>query len=128
MKIKVQRIVIALAACALLNVFALAGVKSKSVTFDKDMQVGGKLIKKGTYKVNFDEETKELSVMSGNEVIAKSTAQLEERKSTSRYVSAYTSLKDADGNNILLSVNLGGKHAVVSDQYTAQAKSASDAQ
>jgi hypothetical protein len=128
MKIKVQRIVIALAACALLNVFALAGVKSKSVTFHRDVQVGGKLIKKGTYKVNFNEETKELSVISGKEVIARSTAQLEDSDSASKYVSVYTSLKDTDGNHVLMSINMGGKYAVISDQYTAQAKRASDAQ
>jgi len=120
MKTKVQRIVLALAACALLNVFALAGVKTKSVTFDKDVKVGGTLVKKGTYKVNFDEETKELSILSGKDVVAKSTAQSEERKSVSKHVPTYTSIKDGDGGNLLLSVNMGGKFAVVSDQYTAQ--------
>ncbi|HZI19240.1 MAG TPA: hypothetical protein VEY09_11650 [Pyrinomonadaceae bacterium] len=128
MKTKVQRIVLALAACALLNVFALAGVKNKSVTFDKDVKVGGALVKKGTYKVSFDEQTKELAVISGNEVVAKSTAQLEERKSASRYSTAYTSIKDAEGSNLLLSVNMGGKFAVVSDQYTAQVRQTNGAQ
>jgi hypothetical protein len=119
MKTKVQRIFIALAACALLNVFALAGVKNKSVTFDKDVKVGGTLVKKGTYTVTFDEETKELAIINGKGIVAKSTAQLQERKSNSKYATSYTSYKETDGSNLLLSVKMGGSFAVVNDQYTA---------
>lgn len=128
MKTKVLRILLALAACALLNVFALAGTKSKSVTFDRDVKIGGTLVKKGTYKVNFDEQTKELTIISGDEVIAKSSAQLEERKSSSKYVPVYTSIKDEEGGNLLLSVNMGSRYAVVRDQYTAQVNRTSNAQ
>jgi hypothetical protein len=128
MKTKVQRIFIALAACALLNVVALAGGKNKSVTFDKDVKVGGTLVKKGTYTVNFDEQTKELAIISGKGVVAKSTAQLQERKAASKYATTYTSYRETDGSNLLLSVNMGSKFAVVNDQYTAHINRNSDAQ
>lgn len=121
MRTKLHRIVLAVAALSLLSAPALAGVKSKSVTFATDVKLGGAVVKKGTYKVSFDEATKELSVLSGREVVAKSSARLEERKVVAEGQVAYTTLKDGGGDRLLLLVNMGGKYAVVSDQYTAQA-------
>lgn len=122
---KLHRIALSIAICALMSVAVSANVKSRNVTFDKDLKIAGTTIKKGSYKVSFDEEKNELAIFSGSREIARSTAQLKERKSSSKYATLYTSIKDESGDQLLLSVNMGGKHAVVNDQYTARATGAS---
>ncbi len=76
------RIIVALAICALAFNTALAGVKSKTVTFGVDFVVGNTTVKKGTYKLKFDTATNELTIMSkDNSVVAKAAARLEKRQS-----------------------------------------------
>lgn len=122
---KPHRIALSIAICALMTITALANVKSKSVTFSKDLSVGGSLVKKGSYKVSFDEAKNELTIYSGKREVARSTARLEERKLSSKYEGLYSSIRDANGNDLLLSVNIGGKYAVINDQHTARVMGAS---
>ena len=67
----------------LLGVFASASTFAKvhkgTITLNWDTKVGEVLVKKGTYKVRFDDETSELSILNGKKIIAKSLAQLEPR-------------------------------------------------
>jgi hypothetical protein len=112
---RLQKTVLALAACALLSAPALADTQSKTVEFSKDLKVGSTVVKRGKYKVRFDEQTNELVVLSGDKVVARSAARLEERESKSKYTSVYSSVKGEDGADRLLSVNMGGKHAVIGD-------------
>jgi hypothetical protein len=103
----------ALAVCAMLNVFALAGQKGRMVEFSKDVKVGSTVVKRGTYKVTFDEQTKELLILSGDKVVARSAASMEARESNSRYTSVYSTVRDSDGADLLLRVNMGDKNAVI---------------
>jgi len=112
---RLNRIALALVACATLNVFALAGVKSRNVEFTTDVKVGSTVIKRGAYQVRFDEESGELAIVSGSKVVAKSAAKLEERQNTSRYSSLYSTYKSGDGSQLLLSINMGCGHAVIGD-------------
>lgn len=105
--------------CALLSPVAFANVKTRSVTFRTDVKVGDTVVKKGTYKVKFDDQSNELTILDGKKVIAKTTARLEDEKSTGNYETKYTTDKDDAGNFMLSSVNMGGKHAVTSSSQTA---------
>ena len=77
MKNFVNRFVVLLMVCALTSITALAAGKSKKVTFLTDVTVNGTTIKKGTYKVTFDEKTGELTIADSKTVVAKTNARLE---------------------------------------------------
>jgi hypothetical protein len=83
MKKLAVRMMIALVVCALTGSMALAKVKitSSTVTFGTDFVVGETLVKKGTYKLVFNNKTNELTVLDKDKaVIAKTIARVEDRK------------------------------------------------
>jgi hypothetical protein len=116
---RLQTLALSLVVCALLTPAAFAGVKTKYISFDKDVKVGDTLVKKGNYKVRFDEESNELTILDGKKVVAKTTARLEAQKSTSRYDAKYKTISDAEGNVTLLSIHLDGKSAIIGADKTA---------
>ncbi len=129
MRTRLQTIAFALAVCTLLGTSALAGAKSRNVNFAEDVTVGDTLVERGNYEVSFDDKAQELTISRGGKVIAKATASLGEMKSTGKYRTAYTTLKDSSGARLLSSVDLGSKYAIVSGEKLAAARSASkDAQ
>lgn len=130
MKLYVHRIALTfLLAVTLLQVAALAGTKSKRVTFLQEVKVGETLVKKGDYKVTFDEQTSELTVLDGKKVVAKTTARLEEQRNASKYRPVYRITQEKEGAAAtLLSVDLGGKYAVIAAGQSAGAAPASTAQ
>ncbi len=73
----VNRLVVLLVVCAMSAHLALAAGKSKKVTFLTDISVNGTVIKKGTYQVNFDEKTGELTISDRKGVVAKTNARME---------------------------------------------------
>jgi len=117
----IRRIAFAFVVCALLGTSALADVKKNSVTINSDVTVGDTVVKKGSYKVTFDEQTQELKILKGDKVVAQTQARLEEVKSAGKYKSDYTTVKDAAGVKLLSSVSIGGKYAVVSSEKVAAA-------
>jgi len=113
MKKNLQRMVFVLALCALFNVSALAVGKSKMVTFDRDVIVGDTLVKRGNYKVTFDEQTNVLTIKSGKKIVARATARLEDFKYKSERVINYRMTKRENENAVLARVTLGGRNAVI---------------
>jgi hypothetical protein len=106
MKKLTARIIVALAVCALTFSTAMAGVKSKTVTFGVDFVVGETVVKKGTYKLKFDDRTNELLIVGkDNTVMAKTTARLEKRE------------RAAVGNEIVLAQK-GSNQALISIAFT----------
>ena len=83
MKRIANRVVALLVVRALTAVFALAKTTEKKVTFIQSLDVNGTLVKKGTYKVTFNDETGELTIRKGDKVVATAQARLE--KSNSPY-------------------------------------------
>ena len=83
MKRIANRVVALLVVGALTAVFALAKTTEKKVTFIQSLDVNGTLVKKGTYKVTFNDETGELTIRKGDKVVATAQARLE--KSNSPY-------------------------------------------
>jgi hypothetical protein len=93
MKRIVNRMVGFVLIAALTGVVALAKSTEREVTFTKNLTVNGTLVKKGTYKVEFNEETSELTIRKGKKVVATAQARLE--KITDK-ASFYTSSPDND--------------------------------
>ena len=80
MKKFLNRIAVALLACALSSAIAFGGeVKTKKVTLPMDLMINGTLLKQGTYKMTFDDQTGELSFIKNKAVVAKTSARLEAR-------------------------------------------------
>ncbi|PYS78854.1 MAG: hypothetical protein DMF67_08225 [Acidobacteria bacterium] len=126
MRTHIQRIALALVVCALLGATALADTKSKNVTFQVDVTVGDTLVKKGSYKVTFDDQAQELKVLKDGKVVAQTTARPGEVKSAGKYRAVYTTLEAADGTTLLSGVDMGGKYAVISSERVAAARSGRD--
>jgi hypothetical protein len=100
------RMIIALVVCALAGTAALGKVKSKTVSIGVDFVVGNTLVKKGTYKLSFDDQTNELTVIAKDKtVLAKAVAHLEKRE------------KPASGTDIILAQK-GDSQALVSIAFT----------
>ena len=79
------RIALALALCAASgSVAASAKVKTRSLTFGTDFWVGNTLVKKGTYKIAFDDQTNEISILDKTTVVAKVPAQVKKREGSTR--------------------------------------------
>ena len=117
MKKSLHRIAISLVLCTLLGSVALAGGKSKQVTFSQDIKVGNTLVKKGTYLVTFDEKTNELTIRSNRKIVAKTTGRLEEHKGT--YPVNYLTAKDSESKLMLSGVQLGGRLIIVGGETAA---------
>lgn len=113
MKKNLQRIVFALALCALFSVSALAAGKSKMVTFDRDVIVGDTLVKKGSYKVTFDKQTSVLTIKNGKKIVARATARLEDFKYKSERTIDYRMTKKENENAVLSRVTFGGQNAII---------------
>ena len=120
MKNTLLRTALALALTALLGGAALADTKTKNIRFEDDVTLSGTLIKKGTYKLTFDDQTNELSIIRGGKVLAKAPARLEENKSAGSRAAEYKT-RTAEGNMVLTSVKIGDAYAVIGGEGSAAA-------
>jgi hypothetical protein len=108
----VTKIVAVFAILALSGLSALADTKSDRITFDENFKIDGTTVKKGTYKVSFDEATGELTIKKNDKVIAKTTARVE--KAEVKADGTKFSMVMENGGFVLRSVTFGGDdHTVV---------------
>jgi hypothetical protein len=63
---------------------ASAKVKARKLTFGQDFWVGNTLVKKGTYKVAYDDKTGEVTFSDKETMLAKTTVRVEKRGSSSK--------------------------------------------
>ncbi len=115
-----SRIAIAFILVAMTGVVALAKERSRTITFGSDFVVGSTEVKAGTYKVTFNDETNEVSILDRKTkaVIAKAPAKLEERVSSTGSLDMRWATK---GNTqVLISITFPGakQNIVVSDAGT----------
>ncbi len=81
MKSVLSRALSAFAVCALVTVSVFAaGERTKEVTFTRDINVNGTVVKKGTYKVVINDSANELRILSNNKEIAKAPISAEARQ------------------------------------------------
>jgi len=124
MKTFASRISIALVVCALASSMAFAKVKSSIVTFGLDFTVGNTFVKKGTYKLVFNDQTKELSVIAKDKtVVAKTIAHLENRKNSASAIEI--NLVQRGANQALVSLAFPDeKQLIVLDAGSTQSSTA----
>lgn len=106
MKSIVNRLVGFVLIATLTGVVALAKNTEREVTFTKSLTVNGTLVKKGTYKVEFNEETNELTIRKGKKVVATAQARLEKITDRSHF---YTSSLENDPAKAPVLVNVSLK-------------------
>jgi hypothetical protein len=107
----VAKIIMVFAVCALTGITALAANKADRITFDEGFQLNGTTIKKGTYKVSFDETTGELSIKKDEKLIAKTVAHAE--KADGKSSNTKFSMATENGNKVLRSVTFSGDDHVI---------------
>jgi len=86
-----------------ITAFGTDNTQTATVSFANDTNVGGTMVKAGEYRVRFNEETKEFTVMQGGKVVAKTTATLQDRTDKA----PRTTLRFK--NNDLVSVTFSGE-------------------
>lgn len=75
-----NRLMITLFLCALMTSQGFAKGKSEQVKLPQDVVINGTLVKKGEYKLKFDEQTGELLLLKGKKVVARTSARIEKRE------------------------------------------------
>ena len=107
-----KRLVVLLVMCTLTSVYAFAKTTSKHVTFAQTVTVNDKIVKAGTYKVTFDDQTGELTITSGRKVVAQAPARLERADTPATYTS-----RTEEDKEVLVTVRLkDGNRAVIGNQ------------
>jgi hypothetical protein len=107
MKSFTTRIVLTFALTAVMSVMAMAGVKKDTVKFTHDTNVNGTVVKKGDYKVTYDDQSNELTIWAGKEALAKATVRAGEH--TFKASNITVGLKQKDNNFVLTSVTFAGQ-------------------
>jgi len=109
---------IGLAVIAATCVIALADRKSDTVTFTNNVTLGGATIKAGTYNVQFDYKTNELSIINGNKALATATGRVEQIERKARTTEVETTSKD-NSESVVTSVTFGGDNRKIVVEGTA---------
>ena len=100
MKKHATSIMLALVICALSGGPALAKVKSRSVSFGQDFWVGGTLVKAGTYRLNFDDATGEVTLV-------------DKKKATVAKINAWAEKRDAGARGLEIKMVPKGEHQML---------------
>jgi hypothetical protein len=120
MKRNLTRVALAFVLLAMTSVVAMAKEKSRLVSFGVDFVVGGTQVKAGTYRVSFNTETNELSILDKKtkSVIAKATARQEKREGTRNILDMRWVTKD--NSQVLIGVSFPGdnQNIIVSESNT----------
>ncbi|HYP54114.1 MAG TPA: hypothetical protein VEQ42_11270 [Pyrinomonadaceae bacterium] len=117
----VTRTLLAFTLCATAGVAALAGeTTTKEVTFPEDVTVEGKLFKKGTYKMKYDSESGDLTIVNGkNSVTTKAHVAKRDGKALHTVVGSVT----RGDSRVLQSITFRGEGQsfVIGDAQQAKA-------
>ena len=84
MRKMVNLLVIAAVVCLFSTLTVFGKDKSEYITLPQDVVINGTVVKKGEYKLKFDEKSGELLLMKGSKVVAKTSARLEQREQSPR--------------------------------------------
>ena len=92
---------------AIIAISAFAQVKSKNVTFSRNVVVNGTAVKAGDYKLEFDSDKGELSVLKDRKIVAKTNARVETTKTKARATLIETT--QSDTGDLLISIIFRGE-------------------
>ncbi|MBI4853262.1 MAG: hypothetical protein HY819_15835 [Acidobacteria bacterium] len=104
------------------NQLVFAGGKGRKVEFPRDVIIDGKEVKKGKYKLQFDEQTSEIVILKGNNVIAKSKARKQPRnKNYEAIISEMLIVKQAEKSFVKRITLAGEREDILLDVKTVNA-------
>jgi len=104
---KVKQILFCGMLTAIIAVSAFAEVKSKKVTFSKNVVVNGTAVKAGDYKLEFDSDKGELSVLKDGKIVAKTNARVQTTQAKARATLIETT--QSDTGDLLISIIFRGE-------------------
>jgi hypothetical protein len=84
MRKMINLLVIVAVVCLFSTLAVFADNKSEFITLPQDVVINGTLVKKGDYKLKFDEKTGELLIMKNSKVVARTSARIEKREEKAR--------------------------------------------
>jgi hypothetical protein len=124
---KMSRIAVTLFGSALLfgSVVLAGDVNKGTLNLSEKMNVEGKSLDPGTYKVEWNGTgpTVQVSLLEGKQTVATFPAQLTEQ-SNKNADNAYGSVAEPDGSRSLTAIYIGGKHTILNvEQSTAAQRS-----
>lgn len=120
MKKLLSRIATLTLVCTLTFTAAFAKEKSKTVSFKNDTTVSGTLVKKGTYRVVFNDETNEVSIWKEKELLVKTSAKLLPRDNEVKQT--FLATREQDNLRILNGIAFEGeKNMIVIDESANKA-------
>jgi anionic cell wall polymer biosynthesis LytR-Cps2A-Psr (LCP) family protein len=105
--VKIRSVLLSGVLTVLIAFGAFAQVKSKSITFSKDVTVNGVTVKAGKYKAEFDSEKNELSFAKDGKIVAKAPARAETeptKASGTRIETTHT-----DNADLLIAITFNGE-------------------
>ena len=106
MKSIVNRMMVVLLVGAMTGLVALAKVHKEKVTFENDIKVNNTLVKKGTYELQFNDETGQLAITKNGKTVAEAMAKVESR---AKKASDFQLRSTVNGNETqLIGVTFGG--------------------
>ncbi|HNB69899.1 MAG TPA: hypothetical protein PLB18_07015 [Acidobacteriota bacterium] len=121
MKNNIFRSMFALTLVAAISGAVFAGEKKGSVTFSRDINVNGTVVKAGTYNVKFDEGTQQVQILKGKNAVATTSAKLTDR--TRKASNTEVNYSRQGDNAILTGITFGGDTQTLSIDSGAQAAS-----
>jgi hypothetical protein len=106
MKNLFKKVTLALVMLAMTFSMAIAKNRSEKVSFSRDMVVNGTVVKKGTYKVTYDDQSKEMAIWDGKNELTKMAVRSESR--TRKPSSTEVIFTEKDNQSVLNSITFAG--------------------
>ena len=120
MKLLTQGVIVACLLVTLAGTTAFGNTRKSMVDFAVDTKVNGTVVKKGQYKVVFDDQSGELSILKGSKLVAKTAVRIEKRDRKARSIEVQTILEGMDQNLVSISFS-GSNESLVVGQAGMQA-------
>ena|SRR5688572_33185248 len=106
MKSLLKKMTLTAVMLAMTFTMAIAKNRSEKVSFSRDMVVNGTVVKKGTYKVTYDEQSKEMAIWDGKNELTKMAVRAESR--TRKPSSTEVIFTERDSRSVLNSITFAG--------------------
>ena len=111
MKHLVTRVIVILSISLFVSLSVFAQGQGKDLTLQHDVMVNGTMVKKGNYKIVFDEKRGELALVKGNNVVAKAPAHHQERATKAN--DTLVKLGEKDSQHVLKSITMAGENQTI---------------
>jgi hypothetical protein len=92
---------------------ALGKARKSNIVLASDTKVNGTLVKKGNYKLVYDDQSGELSIFKGTKLIVKTAARLEKRDQKARGTEVQTVLEGMDQKLVAVTFSGSSENLIV---------------